>query len=350
MPLNGPPGALPAASILIVAKGEPSVRLRETLLLCEAQTVRELEVLVAAPAVDRRQVEEAAVDVSVCVRFIDNETGARSAGLNLAAAAARSEILCRVDARTRPPEDYVERCIEALRDTSTGIYGGVQVPVSGADDAVARGIARALSNPYVLGAPAYRIGRSSGPSDTVYLGALRRTLWERLGGWNEALEANEDFDLAARTRTAGYVVYLDHRLLHSYECRTSVRSVLTQYFRFGRSKTVYWRRTRSWPNARQAFAIVVMPVSWIVWVLSRRRAYLLAGAALMAAAVDYIGGRHRQDDRRAKIVATCVGPMLPVAWISGVVWEFGRAVRWSMPKPTETRHSVFRTGSDSELE
>ena len=102
--------------------------------------------------------------------MVPNENGATPANLNRGLAEARGEILCRVDARSRIPNDYVRRCVELLTSSpEVAVVGGAQVAEAGsADGPTARSIARALRNPYGTGFARYRRSAPSGPTDTVY--------------------------------------------------------------------------------------------------------------------------------------------------------------------------------------
>lgn len=309
------------AAIVVVTRSEPVERLRDLFRACDAQTLR-CDVYVAAPEEDATAIRSAASDASVRVHHVANPGGGRSTGLNLAIAAAKSEIVCRLDARTRPPHDYVERCRDALRrGTTIGIFGGVQRPVPPESGLMGHAVAHALANPFFIGAPSYRRAGRSGPVDTVYLGAFRREQVLALGGYDERLTASEDFELAARYRTHGLVVWLDSELVHDYEPRASLPAVIEQYRAFGRAKTRFWHLTGGRPNGRQTAALVGVPTAAALLALKRRWAIpLTATAGLTLAIVD----RRVQPSGRpvaVRALGNAVGVLLPVAWVAGVLEE-----------------------------
>ena len=53
----------------------------------------------------------------VPVRVVPNPARQRTHGLNLGIQAARGEVICRIDARTRIPSTYVSSCLRAMRET-----------------------------------------------------------------------------------------------------------------------------------------------------------------------------------------------------------------------------------------
>jgi hypothetical protein len=298
----------------------------------------------ASPTADFDSLREAAIGLDLCLVAVDNPSGARSAGLNRAVAAASESIIVRIDGRSVVPPDYVTRCAARLATSAVGVVGGHQVP-SAWNGVVRRGIARGLRHPWLLGGSAYRRPAASGPVDTVYLGVFRRAELRRLGGWDERLGANEDFDLCRRYRAAGYLVYLEPGLDVEYEPRASVREVARQYFAFGRAKVVFWGVTGARPNGRQAIGLGGGLASALGGLLALRAGLRRAAIALCTtlAILDHLGDRGERSlrVRAVSIVTECsaVG-----AWTAGVAWEvFVRRSPASAPeRPSPTPWSRRR--------
>jgi hypothetical protein len=258
------------------------------------------------------------------VVLVESPTGRRSDGLNRLIAAAASQFIVRVDARSRLPSDYVARCIHRLASRpEVGVVGGVQLPCMGASGLEARGIARTLGNPWMLGGARYRRLDAAGPVDTVYLGAFRRHELRAMGGYDERLTANEDFDLCLRYRERGALVWLEGGLAVGYESRARVGALWAQYHAFGRSKAAFWRATGRRPNARQAIALagtVVAAVGLAGAVRRGARAVgMLAGVAATGLVLaDHLGEREERDPR-VRLVACAAHGVVTTAWVSGVV-------------------------------
>jgi GT2 family glycosyltransferase len=251
--------------VVLVARDEPLERIDRALASVAAQDYDgPVEILVASP------------DPVAVGRWVPNPTGGRSAGLNLGIASAAGEIVCRVDARTQLPTNYIRLCVDRLRDPSVGVVGGGQRAVAGDNTRRARRIARALRNPWLLGGASYRRPGANGPTDTVYLGAFRRADLLAVGGYDEALDANEDFELCQRFRRAGFTVWLEACDV-DYEARTSLRAVWHQYVAFGRSKVRYWRRTGERPNVRQLVAIAGAPAAPLLLAYDAASAAIVCG-------------------------------------------------------------------------
>ena len=154
--------------------------------------------------------------------------------LNEALAVSRGRWFVRVDAHSTVPPDYVELAVERLR---TGRWGGV----GGRKDGVGvtpmgRAIAMAMGSRVGVGGSAYHYAHKPGPTDHVPFGAYPTELIRELGGWDERLVANEDFEFDQRVRRAGHELLLDPRMHIAWHCRQTIPDLYRQYRRYGKAK------------------------------------------------------------------------------------------------------------------
>lgn len=181
-----------------------------------------------------RVIEGAAAD-DPRIRVVANPEGATPAGLNRAIRESTGAVVVRVDAQSVLPEDYIERAVALLQATDAGNVGGRQVPVG--RTTVQSGIAAAMSSRVGSGGAAYRKPGRGRPVDTVYLGVFRREALEEVGGYDERMTRNQDYELNLRLRQAGWTVWYDPSLAVEYTPRSSFSGLARQYFDYGR-----WRR------------------------------------------------------------------------------------------------------------
>jgi succinoglycan biosynthesis protein ExoA len=154
--------------------------------------------------------------------------------LNAALRAADGRWLVRVDAHSTVPPDYVREAVALLE---TGRWGGV----GGRKDAVAttttgRAIATALGSRFGVGNSIYHHGTRPQEVDHLPFGAYATETLRRLGGWDERLRTNEDFELDRRVRTTVDPLLFDPRLRIAWRCRESIGELFRQYVRYGRGK------------------------------------------------------------------------------------------------------------------
>ena len=132
------------------------------------------------------------------VRTVPNPGRSIPAGLNRAIAASGGEIVVRCDSRSVLPPGYVARIVELLQKPGVACAGGRVEPVG--RNLVGRAVAMAMRSLLGNGGSAYKAGGTSGPADTVYLGAFRRAALDEVGGYDEGIGANEDYELNWRLR------------------------------------------------------------------------------------------------------------------------------------------------------
>lgn len=243
------------------------------------------------------------------VRVLANPTGVTSAGLNLAWKAATGDVIARVDAGSEVPEGYLTAATRVLAETGADNVGGVQQAVGAT--AFERAVAAAMSSRFGAGDARHRTGGPPGPTDTVYLGVFRRTALERVGGFDETLVRNQDYELNHRLRATGGTVYFHPDLRVTYRPRSSVGALARQYFEYGQWKQVVVRRHPRSLRWRQlvAPAAVLATIAGLAVGLTRHRAGLAvpgayAGAVLAASALVRPG-----MDRAA-------GAWLPVVFVT----------------------------------
>ena len=272
---------------------------------------------------------------------LDNPVGRTPSNLNRGLAEATGDVLCRVDARSLVPPDYVACCVEVLADRpDVVVTGGAQVAEARDDGPVAVGIARALNNRWGMGGSRYRSGAASGPAETVYLGAFRTAQLRAAGGWDERYHTNQDFELNRRLGRQG-VVWVDARLAVGYLPRPDLAGLWRQYRRFGSWKVRYWRDSGDPPQGRQRLLLAAPPVAGVLgaaWVLRRhplRRAVVagaLGGAGLLA--VDAAGTSGPPGGPAARAVAAAATVVVGLGWWTGVVGTaLGGGSRAALPAP-----------------
>lgn len=230
------PDQPPCVSIILPVRDEADF-IRRCLESIQAQDypADRLEILVvdgrsqdATPAI---VAEFAAADPRI--RRLENPARIVSAGLNRGIQAARGAILVRVDGHTVLAPDYVRQCLAALEATGADNVGGALNPVG--ITPMGRAIAAASRTPFAVPG-AFHVGHRPQRTDTVYLGAWRREVFERVGLFNAALQVNQDFEHNYRIRAAGGTVYFTPAIQSSYYGRQSLGMLAGQYWHYGRGK------------------------------------------------------------------------------------------------------------------
>ena len=267
------PGAdrLPHVSVVVPARDCAGV-VGDCLSAIGAQTYRGLiDVTVAvAPSRDGTRQVLAGTSLEIPLQLVDNPAGTTPAGLNLAVAESKGRIVARVDAQSRVPPAYIERAVRTLVSTGAANVGGVQRPVG--VDGLPGAIAAAMSSSFGGGPAAFRRGHRSGPADTVYLGVFDRDALESVGGFDESLERNQDYELNWRLRQQGHTVWLDPSLVVDYVPRADYTGLAGQYFSYGAWKRkMLTRHPRSLRLRQLAAPVLVAGLAASAVELANRR-------------------------------------------------------------------------------
>ena len=193
------------------------------------------------------------------VRVVSNAVQSIPAALNKAIQTAQSELIVRLDARSLPDTNYLQRCQDVLVSTGAQVVGGRWNIQPEEQTATARAIALAVAHPVCTGGVRYRrqTAAPSGEVDTVPYGCFRRSLWQKMGGFDETLLFNEDYEFFWRVRSGGGGIFFDPSIRSVYFPRASHRALMHQYFRYGWWKTQMLRRHPASARARQLLPIAI---------------------------------------------------------------------------------------------
>ncbi len=178
-----------------------------------------------------RLIEECYAKAYPFIRLLNNPRRIQVAALNAGIQAANGELIIRLDAHSTYAADYIRRCIELLQTTEADNVGGVQSAVG--TNYMSRCIAIATKSRFAVGDAYYRFAEKPMWVDTVYLGAWRKVTLDDLGGFDETLEVNEDYELNYRLRMSGGKILLSPTIRCRYFVRDSLRKLIRQYFRYG---------------------------------------------------------------------------------------------------------------------
>lgn len=149
--------------------------------------------------------------------------------------ALSSDVFIRLDGHCRPAADYISRAVTLLEGPKVGVVGGVWVIEPGDDSIEALAIAIGMAHPIGSGGAAYRRAslHEAIDVDTVPFGCFKRPIWLALGGFDQGLRSNEDYEFNYRLRQQGLRVVLDPGMRCTYYARPTIRELARQYGRYG---------------------------------------------------------------------------------------------------------------------
>lgn len=290
--------AAPSVSVVIPARNSAATLATAVRSALTQETTGPLDVVIAVgPSEDdTASVAAALAAEDPRVRVVDNPAGITPVALNRAIAASRGQVVVRLDGHARLDPGYVELAVDTLRRTGAVNVGGTQRPV--ATGGFAAAVAAAMASRAGAGGAAYRTGTDEADVETVYLGVFRREALDAVGGYDERLVRNQDYELNHRLRQAGGRVVFHPGLAVDYHPRATVPALARQYRDYGAWKRFVLRQHPDSLKLRQlaapvlvltlvvvALLALVTGTTWPLW--SFLAAYLLG---LLTAGVHAAGG------------------------------------------------------------
>jgi cellulose synthase/poly-beta-1,6-N-acetylglucosamine synthase-like glycosyltransferase len=101
---------------------------------------------------------------------------------------------------------------------------------------IGNAIALAVSTPFGVGGARFRYTDEEEETDTVFMGFCRRSVFQKLGGFDEELVRNQDDEFSYRLTKAGGRIICNPGIASTYYNRATLKSLWNQYFQYG-----YWK-------------------------------------------------------------------------------------------------------------
>jgi succinoglycan biosynthesis protein ExoA len=154
--------------------------------------------------------------------------------MNLGIREAKGEFVIRWDAHSKYGNDYFSKCVEYLEKTGAENVGG-PIRLIG-DFPVQKAIRLATTCPFGIGNSGFHYENFEGYVDTVYLGAYRKNVFDKIGLYDEELVRNQDDELNYRLIKSGGKIYMTPEIISFYYPRPSLKKLWIQYYQYG-----YWK-------------------------------------------------------------------------------------------------------------
>ena len=277
------------------------------------------------------------------VELLHNPNSVIPVSMNLALAAARGRWLIRVDAHSTIPPYYVATAVTLLRSGDWGGVGGRKDGVG--QTAAGRAIAAAMGSRFGVGNSTYHYGDRQQAVEHIPFGCYPVELLHTVGGWDESLRVNEDFELDYRLRMLDKTLLFDPALVIRWHSQQRVPDLFRQYRRYGAGKfEVALKHPRSL-RARHLAAPALITALAVATVAAPRRSWL--AASIVAPYVAALGvatmttARKLPDPESRRWVAPAFAAM-HVGWGIGF-WSAaaielrGRSVRILGRRPRGSR-------------
>jgi len=170
-------------------------------------------------------------DRKIDYKIIINQDRITPKSVNMGIKAAKYDIIMRLDAHSEYPSTYISKCIYYLNKTGADNVGCLLFTKG--EGIIGQAIASVVSTKFGVGNSSFRVGAKSGYVDTVPYGTFRKSLFEKIGYFNEELLRTEDNEFNYRIRKNGGKVYLFNDIQVIYHPRNSILKLVKMAYQNG---------------------------------------------------------------------------------------------------------------------
>jgi len=288
------------------------------------------------------------------VKLVDNPRGITPAGMNRGIEQSTGQVVAIVGAHTVFDRSYITECVKHLEIYSADEVGGIAIPMPRENTLFGHAIVASWCHRFGSGADIpHKIGVSEPKwAHTVFSGCFRRSVFERIGYFNEELTHSQDSEFNRRLTAAGGRILIIPHVAVRYVSRSDISSFAKHSFRNG-----------VWATLPLAYTDV-LPVRWVhlvplafvsallgssllgIW----KRPFLWAGVALagcyvlanLAASIDIA---FRKRDWRFSAAMPPVFSILHLGYGFGSLWGLLKA----LTKPRIWRRAFRLASSEPPL-
>lgn len=165
---------------------------------------------------------------------LDNPKRTLPSGWNVALGEYKGDVIIKVDAHAVIPDDFVSKNIKVL-ETGEDICGGIRPTILDESTPWKETLLLAENSMFGSSIAPYRNNPGKTYVKSVFHGAYRREVFDRVGGFNENLVRTEDNEIHYRMRQAGYKICFDPDIVSYQYVRSSLPKMLKQKYSNG-----YW--------------------------------------------------------------------------------------------------------------
>jgi succinoglycan biosynthesis protein ExoA len=326
----------PFVSVIIPVRNEEKYirQCMQSLLMNDYPPDRIEFIIVDGASTDRTRdavFEMLAVDPRI--KLLNNPNRTVPYSMNIGIRAAEGEYIVRVDAHAEYCRDYIRKSIETLQDTGAANVGGVWVVRPASKGFIARAIALAQTHIFGVGNSSYRVSMRKGYKDTVPFGAFRRTIFEKVGLFNEKLTCHQDYELNLRIRKSGGGIYMNPAIVCKYYCRAGLRTLWKQSFQYGKWNAYCRAISKENAGLRHTFPGLVAAIATVLGVAAivfKPAMWAFFGCATFYLSVSLLASLQllKRDRDVAAFFCPIVFPILHFGRGFGLIWGLATRKHW----------------------
>ncbi len=167
------------------------------------------------------------------ILVLDNPKKILPAGWNVALKEAKGEAILRVDAHSTFPDNFIEENVKEL-EKGENIVGGHRISVTSDNTQWQKTLLIAEQSLFGSGIAKYRRTDKREYVKTLAHAMYRKTVFDKVGKYNENLARTEDNEMHYRMRQEGYKFLLSPNIISYHHARNTLKRMIKQKYANGK--------------------------------------------------------------------------------------------------------------------
>jgi len=175
------------------------------------------------------------------IRILDNTRQWQANGWNVFLQNAIGDVLIRVDAHSHIPNDFVEKLVLSIETGKYDVVGGKRPTILKDESDWSNILLEAENALFGSGLAVFRTSDKTRFVKSVFHGAYKKEVFEKVGLFNEKLRRTEDNEIHWRIRHNGFKIWYDPTIVSYQYARPTLLKMLKQKYLNG-----YWIGKTMW--------------------------------------------------------------------------------------------------------
>ncbi len=167
------------------------------------------------------------------IEILENEKKTLPCGWNVALNSAEGEVIVRVDAHSTFPNDFINENVKEIQN-GENIVGGHRISVTADDTQWQKTLLIAEQSLFGSGIAKYRRTDKREYVNTLAHAMYRKSVFDKVGKYNEKLARTEDNEMHYRMKKAGYKFLLSPNIVSYHHVRNSLKGMIKQKYGNGK--------------------------------------------------------------------------------------------------------------------
>lgn len=215
---------------------------------------------------DSKRIAERIIGTRENAYLLDNPAKIQSAAWNEGIRLCKGDIIIIVSAHSVLEKDFVRKSVDTLEQTGADLAGGPTA--AHGENFFAKAVSYALSSPFGVGNARSHYTKKMIETDTVFMGACRRAVYLRIGGYDEEMVRNQDDEFSYRLLENEGKIVCNPDIKSRYFNRATVKSLWNQYFQYGFWKVRVLQKHPGQMRTRQLVPAIFVSVLLLTGFLS----------------------------------------------------------------------------------